>query len=181
MVKKIIQTDQAPEAIGSYSQGIVVEPNRLLFTAGQIALDPETGSLVEGDIEVQTKQVLENIRGILAAAGLVALHQMSSRMNEDKQKAEILADSMKRTGLFEIKPEPVQINMFFARFVEGDFTGMENRFVRVLEENGVLTYPAEGGWLRFVTHYHVGMEEIRDVASRMEGMIAQLGENAAER
>ncbi|MBN2030748.1 RidA family protein [bacterium] len=69
MTKEIIQTDQAPEAIGPYSQGVVTQPGRLLFTAGQIALDPKTNSLINGDIEVQTKRVLENIRGVLEAAG----------------------------------------------------------------------------------------------------------------
>ena len=44
MVKEIIQTDQAPQAIGPYSQGVVIQSDRLLFTSGQIALDPKTGS-----------------------------------------------------------------------------------------------------------------------------------------
>ncbi len=69
MVKEIIQTDQAPEAIGPYSQGVVAQSDRLLFTSGQIALDPKKGSLIDGDIKAQTKQVLENIRGVLEAAG----------------------------------------------------------------------------------------------------------------
>jgi len=68
-VKHIIETDHAPAAIGPYSQGIVVESGRLLYTAGQVALDPKTGYLVDGDIEVQTEQVLENIGGVLKAAG----------------------------------------------------------------------------------------------------------------
>lgn len=69
MVKKIIRTDRAPEAIGPYSQGVVTKSNQFLFTAGQIALDPETGSLIDGNIEVQTRRVLENIRSVLEAAG----------------------------------------------------------------------------------------------------------------
>ncbi len=69
MVKHIIETDDAPAAIGPYSQGIVVESGRLLYTAGQIALDPKTGCLVDGDIGIQTKRVLENISGLLKAAG----------------------------------------------------------------------------------------------------------------
>ena len=68
MSRTIVKTDEAPEAIGPYSQGIIVESTRFVFTAGQIPLDPRVGCLVEGDIEVQTKQVLENITAVLEAA-----------------------------------------------------------------------------------------------------------------
>ena len=67
-MKKIISTDRAPAAIGPYSQAI--RYGNLLFVSGQIALDPETGELVEGDIEVQTKQVLENLQAIIQEAGM---------------------------------------------------------------------------------------------------------------
>lgn len=66
-MKTAIATDKAPAAIGPYSQAIRV--GNLLFTAGQIALDPATGSVVEGDIKVQTRQALQNVGAILAAAG----------------------------------------------------------------------------------------------------------------
>lgn len=62
-----IQTDKAPAAIGPYSQGVVV--GDLLFTAGQIALDPATGEMCDGDVVAQTERVLENLRAILASAG----------------------------------------------------------------------------------------------------------------
>jgi 2-iminobutanoate/2-iminopropanoate deaminase len=67
-MKKIISTDRAPAAIGPYCQA--VRFGNLLFVSGQIALDPKTGELVEGDIEAQTRQVLENIKSIIEAAGL---------------------------------------------------------------------------------------------------------------
>lgn len=67
MSLKTIQTDQAPAAIGPYSQGVIA--NGLLFTAGQIALDPATAQVVPGDVVVQTRQVLANLRAILDAAG----------------------------------------------------------------------------------------------------------------
>ena len=67
-MKKVIQTDQAPAAIGPYSQGI--DLGNLIFTSGQIALNPETGKLVEGGIVPQTEQVFRNIEAILAADGL---------------------------------------------------------------------------------------------------------------
>lgn len=67
MKREIIRTDNAPAAIGPYSQGI--KTDSLIFTAGQIALDPTSGKLVEGGIEAQTRQVLTNLKHILEAAG----------------------------------------------------------------------------------------------------------------
>lgn len=67
-MKKKISTDQAPQAIGPYSQA--TQLGNLLFISGQIPLDPQTGQLVQGDIEVQTKQVMENLAAIAAAAGM---------------------------------------------------------------------------------------------------------------
>ncbi|MGB9813672.1 MAG: RidA family protein [Thermovenabulum sp.] len=68
MEKRIIKTEQAPKAIGPYSQAVMV--GDMLFASGQIALDPATGELVEGGIEAQATRVMENIKNILAAAGM---------------------------------------------------------------------------------------------------------------
>ena len=62
-----IQTDRAPAAIGPYSQAIVA--NGFIFTAGQIALDPATGQIVEGDVVAQADRVFKNLRAILEEAG----------------------------------------------------------------------------------------------------------------
>jgi 2-iminobutanoate/2-iminopropanoate deaminase len=67
MQRTIIATSQAPAAVGPYSQG--VQCGDLVYTAGQIPLDPATGQLVAGGIEDQTRQVLKNLQAILAAAG----------------------------------------------------------------------------------------------------------------
>jgi 2-iminobutanoate/2-iminopropanoate deaminase len=67
-VKKKISTDRAPQAIGPYSQAI--QFGNLLFVSGQVPLDPGTGNLVAGDIEAQTRQVMENLKAIVAAAGM---------------------------------------------------------------------------------------------------------------
>jgi len=67
IVKEIISTDKGPKAIGPYSQAI--KANGFIFTAGQIALDPATGQLVEGDVARQTTRVLENLKAIVEAAG----------------------------------------------------------------------------------------------------------------
>lgn len=61
-------THNAPAAIGPYSQA--VEANGFLFTSGQIGIDPKVGELVSGGIEAQTRQVLQNLRAVLAAADL---------------------------------------------------------------------------------------------------------------
>ena len=66
-MKKIIHTSKAPNAVGPYSQA--VESNGMLFISGQIPINPETGKLVEGDITVQTEQVMKNIAAILDEAG----------------------------------------------------------------------------------------------------------------
>jgi len=68
MQKEIISTDQAPKAIGPYSQG--VKAGGFLFLSGAIALDPATGEVVQGGIGAETEQVMKNIGALLAAAGL---------------------------------------------------------------------------------------------------------------
>lgn len=67
MSKIAVSTPHAPAAIGPYSQAI--KAGDLLFTSGQIALDPATGTLVHGDIEAETRQVLHNLGEVLQAAG----------------------------------------------------------------------------------------------------------------
>lgn len=66
-MKKIIFTDKAPAPIGPYSQAVAY--GNMLYTSGQIALHPQTGELVTGDIETETKQVMENMKAVLEAAG----------------------------------------------------------------------------------------------------------------
>jgi len=67
MKKQIIATKKAPQAIGPYSQA--VKAGNMIFTSGQIGLDPETMTVVEGGIEAQTKQVMTNLGEVLKAAG----------------------------------------------------------------------------------------------------------------
>ena len=68
MIKRIIQTEQAPAAIGPYSQAIRI--GDFLYTSGQIALDPESGNFLSGEIEEETEQTLKNISAILQASGV---------------------------------------------------------------------------------------------------------------
>ena len=67
MKKTIVHTDKAPAAVGPYSQAVKI--GELVYTAGQIALDPATGQIVEGDVQAQTEQVLKNLQAVLKAAG----------------------------------------------------------------------------------------------------------------
>ena len=67
MSVRTVHTDQAPAAIGPYSQGTI--GGGLFFSAGQIALDPATGQIVPGDVEAQTRRVLANLAAVLEAAG----------------------------------------------------------------------------------------------------------------
>ena len=72
---KPIQTDQAPAAIGPYSQAVT--QNGLVFVSGQLGLDPASGALAEG-IEAQTRRALQNLVAILAAAGLGTKHVLKA-------------------------------------------------------------------------------------------------------
>lgn len=65
--KQVVRSSRSPLAIGPYSQGI--STGRLVFTSGQIPIDPRTGALVEGGIEAQTRRVLDNLSGVLNQAG----------------------------------------------------------------------------------------------------------------
>lgn len=67
MSTRTVSTESAPPAIGPYSQGIIA--GGFLFTAGQIAIDPSSGQVIEGDVVDQTTRVLQNLEAVLAAAG----------------------------------------------------------------------------------------------------------------
>jgi 2-iminobutanoate/2-iminopropanoate deaminase len=67
MSREIVQSDKAPKAIGPYAQAI--RANGFVYTAGQIAITPESGEIVDGGIKAQTRQVFENLAAVLQAAG----------------------------------------------------------------------------------------------------------------
>lgn len=66
-MKEVVYTENAPKPIGPYSQAVKV--GKMLFVSGQIPIDPKTGEVVKGDIKEQTRQVMENIKAVLEAAG----------------------------------------------------------------------------------------------------------------
>ncbi|MDB9884291.1 RidA family protein [Candidatus Marinimicrobia bacterium] len=93
--KKVISTDKAPQAIGPYSQAIQV--NKTLYLAGQIALNPDTGQMVEDKIEVQTHRVMKNLGAVLSEAGfsfdnVVQSQVFLSDLNHYKQMNKVYAE-----------------------------------------------------------------------------------------
>jgi 2-iminobutanoate/2-iminopropanoate deaminase len=66
-MKKVITSEKAPKAIGPYS--VAIQTGQMVYTAGQIGLNPETGEIVSGGIEAETRQVLTNLKNVLEAAG----------------------------------------------------------------------------------------------------------------
>jgi 2-iminobutanoate/2-iminopropanoate deaminase len=93
-MKDIVNSDRGPKPIGPYSQAVKV--NGLLYLSGQIPLDPKTNEMIAGDIKVQTERVLENIKGILEAAGSNLHHVVKTTvflkdMNEFSAMNEVYA------------------------------------------------------------------------------------------
>jgi 2-iminobutanoate/2-iminopropanoate deaminase len=91
-MKDIVTTDRGPKPIGPYSQG--VKANGLLYLSGQVALDPKTNEMLTGDICQQTERTLDNIKGILEAAGSNLHHVVKTTvflkdMNEFAQMNEV--------------------------------------------------------------------------------------------
>jgi len=95
MDKCVISTDQAPAAVGPYSQG--VQFGSFVFTAGQLGLVPESGDFAGPDIQSQTRQALENVKGVLEAAGSCLKHVVKvtvflQDMDEFSQMNEVYAE-----------------------------------------------------------------------------------------
>ena len=100
MKHKIINTNQAPLPIGAYNQGIIT--NGFVFTAGQVAIDPATGHLIEGSFKERVRQVMKNLNSILEASGTnfsnvakftVFLTDMSNYSTVNEVFSEFIKDS----------------------------------------------------------------------------------------
>lgn len=112
MSKQIIQTAKAPAPIGPYSQA--VKANGMLFISGQVAMNPETGELATGDIQSETRQVMQNLAAILEEAHLTFEHIV---------KTNIFLSDM---SLF------AQMNEVYGSFFKGDFPARETVAVKGL-------------------------------------------------
>ena len=78
MMKQVIQTNNAPQAIGPYSQAIMV--NDILYVSGQIPVIPATGVIVSDQVEEQARQVMENVKAVVEAAGLTLEHVVKTNV-----------------------------------------------------------------------------------------------------
>lgn len=102
-MKKIVHTNKAPEAIGPYSQAVIEPGSGLVFTSGQIAIDPSTGEIVKDNVVDQARQVFENLKNVLAATGLDFGHVL---------KATVFLKDM---GDF------AKVNEVYSEYFKGDF------------------------------------------------------------
>jgi 2-iminobutanoate/2-iminopropanoate deaminase len=104
---KKINTQNAPAAVGPYSQAI--DAGAFVFLAGQIPLDPKTGQLVDGGVDAQTKRVIENIKAVLAAAGseltkVVSTTVYLTDMNDFAKMNEVYAN-------YFVEPYPARVTI----------------------------------------------------------------------
>lgn len=113
-MKSAISTTEAPKAAGPYSQGISFD--RLIFTSGQIALDPKTNKLVPGGIKEQSRQVMTNLKAVLAAAGsglnnviktTVFLKDINDFSTFNEIYAEYFPDTLPARSAFQVAALPL--------------------------------------------------------------------------
>ena len=114
-MKKVIFTEKAPAAIGPYSQAI--EANGMVFLSGQIPVDPATGNVVEGGVKEQTVRVFENIRNVLAEAGLT------------------IADIVKTTVFLKDMSLFADMNGVYAGYFDKDFPARSAVAVKALPKD----------------------------------------------
>lgn len=118
MNKIAIHTNKAPAAVGPYSQAVRV--GNLVFTAGQVALIPETGQLLEGDVSAQTEQVCKNLAAVLAEAGTS------------------LANVIKTTVFLTTMDDFAAMNAVYARHFPEPFPGRTTVAVVALPKGGLV-------------------------------------------
>lgn len=116
MVRKIIKSDHAPEPIGPYSQAVAWQG--LIFTSGQIAIDPATGKLSAGDVVAQTKLVIRNLQAILTAGGsslenvlktTIYLKDMSDFVRVNEVYAQYFGQSLPARSTVEVSRLPKDV------------------------------------------------------------------------
>ena len=117
-MKKVIQTNRAPAAIGPYSQAI--RKGNFLFASGQLGIDPVTNNFVEGGVKEQTVQVFKNIQAILAEAG----YEMT--------------DIVKTTVFLVDMADFTAMNEVYASQFESDFPARSSVAVKTLPKNGLV-------------------------------------------
>jgi len=106
---------------------------------------------------------------------LVALKKMRQRLPEDRDRAEQLAAVFRSTGLFELKPEPVKINMFFLRYRARSGGDREQTLVEELNRSGVRVNPPDEGWIRIVTHHDISDQALQQARKVIETALEAVG------
>lgn len=124
-MKQVIKTDKAPAAVGAYSQGI--KWNGMLFTSGQIPINPQTGELVTGDIVAQAMQSMNNVKAVVEAAGLTM---------EDIIKTTILLSDIADFGA---------VNEVYQSFFHGDYPARSTFAVKDLPKGAGVEIEAIAG------------------------------------
>ncbi len=117
-MNKIINTDKAPAAIGPYSQAVLA--GNTLYISGQLAINPATGKMVEGDVQAQTEQCLKNIGAILEAAGFT------------------YADVVKSTCLLSTMDDFKAMNEVYAKYYPTNCPARVAYAVKTLPLNGLV-------------------------------------------
>lgn len=117
-MKKVINSKNAPAAIGPYSQAILVD--NTLYASGQLGIDPQTGDFVAGGVKEQTEQVFRNIRAILTEAGFE------------------MSDVVKTTCFLADMGDFAEMNAVYAEQFEGSFPVRSAVAVRTLPKNGLI-------------------------------------------
>lgn len=117
-MKKVINSKNAPAAIGPYSQAILVY--NTLYASGQLGIDPQTGDFVAGGVKEQTEQVFRNIRAILTEAGFE------------------MSDVVKTTCFLADMGDFAEMNAVYAEQFEGSFPARSAVAVRTLPKNGLI-------------------------------------------
>lgn len=109
--------------------------------------------------------------GVLAAPGIIALKEMTKRLHKDHNNAKKLAEAFaKYEDVFDVNLDIVKTNMFFMKLKVGE----RKNFLEILENFGILTYPKELGWYRFVTHKDVTDENIDFIISKLPEIVKEL-------
>ena len=117
-MKQVINAEDAPKAIGPYSQAI--KAGQFVFTAGQIALDPKTGTVIGSDIAAQTERVLENLKAVITAAGAS------------------LSDVVKTTVYLTKLEDFAPMNEVYARYFDIEPPARTTVFINVLPKSALI-------------------------------------------
>lgn len=121
-MKKIIATENAPQAIGPYSQAVAC--GNFLFTSGQLGLDPKTGNFVEGGVTEQTEQVIRNLKAVLEKAGFS------------------LENVVKTTCFLADMNDFAAMNEVYRKHFTGDYPARSAVAIKTLPKNGLIEIEA---------------------------------------